>query len=464
LLSLYSNEDYRGTAEILIEAGAIQQLHLSASPSAIMWEMLATGGGGQDPEVQKLLDDPITRSVDPTFTAATASLHLRITEEFIAGLLRPGDTRVIETGLGTMEWTWLEQLPFPAYHVNWITSFEDGFVAIGHGEPDRWTEETTLWTSQDGLAWEIMEDQPDADGMWNLQPYRNGLIAQAWEQERSFLAFYDGGKWGEIEIPTGDSAEYFDVRYLVTAGNKTLLITVAWSEGYGAGPDAHQAWLIGPDNVPQPASLPVGFWEGDDTIGLAGSDEGFVLATTSHGSPRSLQIWFSQDGQEWREIAATTSIENAAYIWNLQRHQDTFFVVGEGAETNCRANEDGGNFCQQLIGLWSSPDGADWERVFTASGEPVGAYELGSGPLGLVAISAEVYGERPPPRPIYLSDGDSWERAGNLALMHPDAEWWWASRPAVGTDTILIPGSAYSPVSSVDDNEQPFLIVGRLVD
>jgi hypothetical protein len=242
-----------------------------------------------------------------------------------------------------------------------------------------------------------------------------------------------------------------------------LVVTVKWSESYEAGPDAYRAWLIDPDNVPQPANLPAGFWEGGESIGLAGWDEGFLLATADYGSPRSLQIWFSQDGQEWEEIAATTSIENAAYIWNMQRHRDTFFVVGEGAETTCQAGGDGSNFCQQLVGLWSPPDGADWERVFTTSGEPVGAYELGSGPLGLVAISAEFYGERPPPRPIYLSAGDSWERAGNLALLHPDAEWWWASQPAVGTDTIVIPGSAFDPRSSVND-EQPFLIIGRLVD
>jgi hypothetical protein len=307
-----------------------------------------------------------------------------------------------------------------------------------------------------------MDNQPNVTGMWNLQPYRDGLIAQAWEEERSYLAFYDGNEWSEIELPRVESAPYFDVRYLATSGDKTLVVTVGWSEGYAAGPDAHQAWLIGPDNVPSQANLPIDLWENDESIGLVGSDEGFVLGTAEYGSPHSMQIWFSQDGYDWAEVAAKTSIEDAAYVWNLQRHQDTFFVVGEGAETNCINASDGGDVCGQVVGMWSSPDGADWKRVFTTSGEPVGAYELGSGPLGLVALSG-FNSDRPLPRPIYLSDGDYWNRAGNLALMHPDAQWWWASMPAVGADTIVIPGSAFDP-SSIENEDTPFLIVGRLLD
>jgi hypothetical protein len=462
LLAVYSNETHSGTAEILVENGAIQQVHLTTVPSATMWQMLATGFGNQTAEERQALDDPTSLGIDPIFTAASAPVHLRITEEFIAGVLRPGDTRVVETVLGTMEWTWLESLPFPAYYVNWVARYGDGFVAIGQGEPERWTEQVTLWTSQDGVSWELMADQPDVTGLSNLRSFRNGLIAQGWEGERSFLTVYDGKEWGEIELPSGESGPYFDVRYLATSGDDTLIITVGWSEGYAAGPDAYQAWLIGPDNEPRLANLPIGFWESDGSIGLVGSDEGFVLGTAQSGSPQSMQIWFSQNGYDWEEIAATTSIENASYIWNLQRHQDNFYVVGEGAEANCSHINDG--FCQQIGGLWSSADGTDWARVVTASGEPVRAYDFGSGPLGLVAMAADFYGNQPLPRPIYLSrDGSSWERAGNLALVHADAEWWWASLPAVGADTIVIPGVASDPSSSVN-TDMPFLIVGRLIN
>ena len=226
-----------------------------------------------------------------------------------------------------------------------------------------------------------MENQPDVTGMWNLQPFRDGLIAQAWDQQRSFLIFYDGAEWSEIELPDDTlGMPYHDVQFLATSGDVGLVTTVQWSEGYEPGPEAHHAWLIEPGEPPRETSLPPGLTETDDTIGLVGSDEGFLVATAQFGSPRTMTIWFSPNGEDWTELAATTTIENAAYVWNLQRHHDKLFVVGEGAETNCGTTDDGGSFCQQLVGLWSSPDGADWERVFTTSGEntdtPMGAPAL----------------------------------------------------------------------------------------
>ena len=464
LLATYSNQDHEGTAEIVVENGRIRRVRLSVVPSNHMWRMLTDGFSPDEATIQAMLDNPDTAILDPTFSAESAPVHLQAAQEFVDALLRPGDTRIVETSLGTMEWTWLEPLPIPVYYVTWITAYGDGFVAIGQGEADRWTEETTLWASRDGVTWEPMAGPRNVTGMWNLQPFRDGLIGQAWDMERSFLVHYDGSRWDELQLPSVESAPFLDVRYLATSGDTTLVVTVGWSEGYEAGPDAYQAWLIGPDNVPKQANLPIDFWQSEESIGLVGSDEGFLLATVQAGSPRSMKVWFSPDGYEWSEMAATTSIENAAYVWNLQRHNDRYFVVGEGAESNCSTTEDGNNVCQQLVGLWSSPDGADWERVFTASGEAVGAYEIGSGPLGLAAMAVDFYSDTQLPRPLYLSpDGSTWERAGNLAFMHPDAEWWWVSLPAVGTDTIVVPGSAFLPSLDTDD-DIPFLIVGRVVD
>ena len=120
--------------------------------------------------------------------------------------------------------------------------------------------------------------------------------------------------------------------------------------------------------------------------------------------------------------------------------------------------------CERLVGLWSSPDGADWDRVLTRSGEPVSAFEVGSGPLGLVALAVDFYNETQLPRPLFLSqDGIAWERVANLGLFHPDAQWWWGGRPAVGDETMLIPGSAYNESAGVD-SDTPFLIVGRLLE
>jgi hypothetical protein len=178
--------------------------------------------------------------------------------------------------------------------------------------------------------------------------------------------------------------------------------------------------------------------------------------------PNDMTIWHSGQGSEWTEVAVTTSIEDAAFVWNLQRHRNRYFVVGEGAESSC--NDE---FCDQLVGMWSSPDGSAWDRVLTQSGNPVAAYEIGSGPLGLVAVAAEQYiSDTSPsgPRPLYFSpDAVQWQAAGSLAFLHPDVVWWYTQQPAVGDDAIVIPGSAYDGTAG-EDSDQPFLIVGRLLE
>jgi hypothetical protein len=176
-----------------------------------------------------------------------------------------------------------------------------------------------------------------------------------------------------------------------------------------------------------------------------------------------MSVWHSPNGHDWALIAETASIEDAAYVWNFQHHFTEYFVVGEGAETSCSTSGDDGVACQNLAGLWSSPDGVAWDRVLTTAGEPLSAYEIGSGPLGLAAVAVDYYGNELP-RPIYLSpDGRTWDRAGNLALLHPNVTWWWANQPAVGESSIVIPGAAYNETAGVD-GDTPFVIVGRLVD
>ena len=329
--------------------------------------------------------------------------------------------------------------------MNWIAHSADGFVAVGQGEPGRWTDQTTLWESSDGLVWEPLAGGPDVNGMYNLQPLGDGLLAQAWRQERSLLFYYDGDEWTEIEIEIADGGgDYYDFSYLATSGDTAMVFATEWNE-QGDGPVSRHAWRIGADRVARSVSLPTDIAWNDANIGIAGSEEGFVLAVTHYGAPGTLQVWFTADGDSWREIASTTTIANAAFLWNLQRHEDRYFVVGEAAETTCSADGDGVN-CERLVGLWSSPDGADWDRVLTMSGEPVSAFEVGSGPLGLVALAVNFYNESQLPRPLFLSqDG------------------WCGGRPAVGDKTMLIPGSAYNEFSGVD-SETPFLIVGRLLE
>ena len=119
--------------------------------------------------------------------------------------------------------------------------------------------------------------------------------------------------------------------------------------------------------------------------------------------------------------------------------------------------------CTNVVGLWSSTDGIEWERVRTETGEPMAARAFGSGPLGLVAFGQELV-DVTYPRSVFTSrDGESWTNAGGLTLLDTRANWWWSSIPAVGEDTVIAAGSAYRGTAGIDTAE-PFLIIGRLID
>ena len=43
------------------------------------------------------------------------------------------------------------------------------------------------------------------------------------------------------------------------------------------------------------------------------------------------------------------------------------------------------------------------------------------------------------------------------------ASWWWITSPAIGTDTIIIVGETYVD-SDTEPTQEPFMIIGRLID
>ncbi len=468
LLRTYSDAENRGTAEIIVADGALSQVRLSTAPSRLMWEMLVDGtvdAAAADRTTLARVEDGVAW-LDPTFTGETAAAHLRLARDYVAGLLRPGESRIIETSLGTMEWTWMEDLPIPVGGISWITPYADRFIAVGYGNATGLGPETSLWITTDGTDWEQMEMPEGVTSLWQLQPFRDGLIGQAWYDDVPLLILYDGQAWSEIAIAAPPEGLHRNIAQMAAHADTLLVVTQDWSETGTDEPNS-QAWLMGASNALVPVDLPLDlpFESGwyDQSIGIAGDAGGFLLATAGYDA-QQMSIWHSPDGRTWTELAARTTLDNAAYVWNLQQHRDKYFVVGEGIETVCSDLADGSNVCTNLLSLWSSPDGQDWARVFTSSGEAVSSYEIGSGPLGLVAVGADSpWSDSQNPRPIYLSsDGEEWERAGAMNLSDPDGHWWWAQRPAVGEAVVLIPGSSYDE-SSGFEADAPFLIVGKLL-
>ncbi len=444
LLSSFGIEGETGSAHGLIRSGRLASIELGAAPSTLIWDILSRH-----------------TDISVGLNAATAQEHIAIADRVIASILRYGTTRTVETAIGTMEWTWLESTGIDAEYVGSISWSALGFVAIGYDESDAGTPSMTVFTSPDGVEWTAGVPFPDhVEGIWDLQPFAAGVIGQTWSEGEVSLVFFDGAAWTEIPLQPPEGNQYLDLVRVAVARDRALVIAGWWSD---EGIILNEAMIIEPDLTVRTADLPPnGSW-GDSNIELAGSDAGFLLGSTSYFATNGdLKVWHSGDGQDWVLVTESSSLDDVQYVWNLQEHRSRYFVVGDTAELRCSSQAEERN-CVSLMGLWSSPDGAAWDRVITESGEPVSAYEIGSGPLGLVAFGQEMI-DTSYPREVYLSiDGITWSALGGLSLLAPDAEWWWIDTPAVGTDTVIAVGSFYRFTGGAD-SDTSFMITGRLVD
>ncbi|MDJ0953469.1 MAG: hypothetical protein QNJ81_07300 [Acidimicrobiia bacterium] len=441
LLSLFGFDGEAGDALGLLRDGQLAALELEDLPSASMWRVL-------EPHVD----------TEQGFTAAMAGDHLAAAERYLGTILRPGATRTVSTEFGTMEWTWLDEPLVDVDYLGPVIWSDLGFIAVGRDESG--SEPTvSVWQSFDGREWGQIPAPDGAMGIWRLQPFAGGVVGESWLGDGLRLVHYDGAEWSEVELEI-PHPEHLDTVSLAVSGDRMMVVTSSWSESDGSR--SVQAAVLGPDFSPRPVNLPPrNSWE-ETNIEVAGSDDGFLLTASSwHGVRTNLNIWHTTNGADWRLLAESQALDDAQYVWNLQEHRSRYFVVGDTAELRCSADDEE-SWCMNLMGLWSSPDGVDWDRAFTEDGEPVAARAVGSGPLGLVAVGQEGY-ETTIPREVYASiDGSSWSRMGGLSLLNSDAEWWWIDAPAVGADSIVMVGTDFGG-TALNPNET-IIIVGHLLD
>jgi hypothetical protein len=459
LLSMFGIEGGIGHLDALVRSGVLTTVTLDSSPSANMWQVLAswmTGAETRDPSAP--LDGDIATI---EFDRSSAADHQAEAERLLAGVLAPGATTTVETPLGTMEWKWLTGPQFGSAYLRSITWSDLGFIAAGYSGPSSQPPSFSAWISPDGEAWRQLDTPDTWDGLADIQPFHEGVIATVYSQSTVKLAYYDGNDWTMIPIAEPDEASYLDVARVAVSEDRVMVISGWWRED---GFLLNEAAIMGTDLIPHTVALPPEDSWAETNIQLAGSDEGFVLGISSwFQSNPGLSIWYTADGLDWTIPADSAALGDAQFVWNLQRHRSQYFVVGESTELRCTTSAAGEN-CVSLIQLWSSPDGVAWDRVITETGEPVSTYEIGSGPLGLVAFSQELE-DSTFPRLVYFStDATSWASAGDLTLLNPDAEWWYIDTPAVGIDTVVAVGSSFNATNSQDQNDEPFLIIGRLLD
>lgn len=448
--------------------GALRVVNVSSPTSATMWDRIASAADAvteADRATVLQLDPAGQARVAPTFTRDTAAAHLRIARVFVEGLLRPGEAKVVETVLGTMEWQWLDEMPAPVFSFSWIAPVDDGFIATAITD-DAGPSNVSLWSSQDGLTWTEVAAPQNVDWMWNIMPFRDGLVAEGWGPgplsegwgiDAPVIVIFDGTQWSTLSIPRDDTGGNAGLSRMAVNGGELLVLTESWTDD---GPPAHAAWVLGGDDVFRNVELPEDLRDLYEIIGLVARDGEYVLGAAQNG--RGLTLWRSRNGDEWSRLGDSVSPEGAEFVWNLEQHHDEYFAMGE-TEAACEPNEFP---CETMVGVWHSPGGTTWDRLLTGGGEQVSAYEISSGRLGLVAVGQERFSDQTGPRAVFLSpDAQNWDRVGNLNLLDPDAQWWWISRPAVGEEAIVMAGMANTdPEDDFSGLDEPFLIVGRVID
>ena len=118
LLSLFGMESQGGKLLAVVRNGRISEISLQNGPSLPLWNVLSSYVAG-----------PLH------LDAATALDHIAAAREVIGSVLLPGGSRIVETVLGTMEWTWLQEPELgDATYLGSLTWSDLGFIAVAYND------------------------------------------------------------------------------------------------------------------------------------------------------------------------------------------------------------------------------------------------------------------------------------------------------------------------------------------
>jgi hypothetical protein len=450
----------RGRFEANFQAGVLTRLDMHSAPSLSAWQSLSEWAADTAPDNETVgrigLQGAWERS--PIFTEASAVMHLDLADQFTATMLTPGTTRITDTPFGTMEWRWAETLPGDIFAIEAVAHTDFGFVAVGRESAD--DSISSAWRSDDGFEWEPLP-APEVDSMFNIVPFRNGLISAAWDDDSSVVTIFDGDEW--TSLPLADQGEFQSVAHIVPKGDAALLVTAAWIDDNA--PPLFDVVMLGSDNTLTPGVVP---WDEDYPypMGVVAFGDGYLVATVPQPPASDFRVSYTEDGANWTVLNDSVELEGAGYVWRMDRHRNRLLVFGELDEPVC-TDTGSGQTCRSVQAVWTSQDGIEWTNVNLGPVQPIISYLGGPGPLGLIAIGESDHENRSP-QPVYFSvNGESWERVENLTLYEPGASWAWMNLAAVSEDTVVIPRiSLYEDdmSSSFSNPEQYWLIVGKLIE
>lgn len=377
--------------------------------------------------------------------ADTAVLLLEAAAAMATFAFSPGETRVVDGPLGTMEVSWIVEPYGPT--AGSVTSLDWTGSAYVAATSDWENEATALWSSPDGAVWKVMsapETSARVETLFSLPG--NRLVA--WGEARSEFRLWmrEDGAWRELALPFSGAGEMW-IR--AKAGNDDGAVLVAGNRNRGRGTNRVSGFYVGADGEVRAVDLPADAERRQ--VALAANRNGFLLATRGENGAR---VWGSSSGLEWR-LLSEQPIDLSGWIVDLEWHRGRYLALTEvdweeacaGAEPSCTPPRD----------IWTSPDGVTWEKLTTTpdAGSAIMS-EMAGGDLGL--ISPVRYG-----RAFLLlwmsRDGSAWSVPAQILPRVARTEWWKAGA-VVGASGFVL------DTTQQNWQEQPSVsvIVARIVD
>lgn len=214
-----------------------------------------------------------------------------------------------------------------------IGSGGPGFIVAGSAVPEG-DSERAIWTSEDGVSWNRISDDPDFGSSFisAVRPGGPGLVAVGSRLGAWFSS--DGSTWERASVPPVPPEVY-----------------------PGDNGDAPQIYLT--DVADRGGRLVATGW-------AMLSDDSEVLV-----------VWTSRDGRSWTDVNTPADVfPRGSFVFEITAGPEGFVAVGR-----TRADR------VSTAAIWTSPDGQDW-RLHRPVPEGVVLDSVAAGEAGYVAVGS----------------------------------------------------------------------------
>ena len=244
---------------------------------------------------------------------------------------KAGNTMFHSSGGG---WTMLPQNP------DLQNGFVDGMIAgrgqlLVYGGASDDAATTTVWRSSDGTNWASFA-APDLEQITAMTTTANGYLMFAATYNGSSdvqgvvaRSSTDGSNFTPVALPDLSAFQYPEIDGLTTRGNS--IVAVGYSEDDQGNdvalvlfsPDGTN-WTVGHDTD--------GSFAGNDLQDVVAIDNGYLGFGYSYQSDSDLltaRVWYSADGQNWRQLPAVPGTFTDIDAWAASSQAAIYFTYSE---------------------------------------------------------------------------------------------------------------------------------------